>query len=535
MIYRRRESREGLGALGQLGVELLLKPGRSLTREETCLRFSNYVCLLLSLLAFCLYSYFDSRLLTVRSLDFWHCLSLGQVDQIYSLFPGDLNQYYTGGLLALVLRAVWNLPVWLLSQGLPAYADSALALLWGRGYQLFFFVWTLSLVRQLALLLGFKRLQRQRLLSLLLSGTWFFTSVFYFSSSDIIWIFFALLCFKYSLEGRVYQGAIFAALAIHHKPFFAAAYLLLLCCTERQVLRFLNRLLLCFFSPILERYLLSFWPSYREALVHNSFSPQIDFMKGFGLGLSGLNANLLLLLFLSIFLYALFAPRLDLQRQSQTFFFRLCLMAGSYLVFFDQPLYRYSMLLPWLYFLLVAEKRRFGELLAVDTGLGFAAIWLSVLKRQPSFDLVAFRNSLLLPLEQRGGGRYDFGFQVFGAWARPESLAFILLSTCTLLWLLYQAYLIFPKRGILYRSYVLLLRQLLTEGGEAEGQKPSSPELKYLCSHLRRSGLGLQTARPYHLRQDLRHWICRRHRFFLLLRPLVLCFWMAFSLYLYWA
>ena len=447
-----RNESGGKGA-ARRSLRYLFMPGGGDRLEERATCRSNRLILICMALGVLLYCYFDSRLLTVSAVNFWELIWEGLPRDFYAYQEANPLDFsiYTGGIVALLPRALWNFPNFILFHYFHLdYSEIYVCLIWGKLYQLLFFAWALAEVVRIAEMLNFREREIRRALYLFFGSIWIYANAFYGGVTESVWIALSLCSFRLLLVERRKASLVLAVLSSFAKPFFLPAYLLLLVSTERRWLRLISRSILLVAPLILERLLLVYgFSRYSELMKKSGVQERfLEDLRRFSLSFSGFSISFLLLITGGILLYALLTPRLDVKRDWEIVVFRMSLIYLTYFLLTSSGFYRPMMLFPWVCLLAAKRGKHYPTIVLVDMVLAVLGPLSFILRKEPLFDLIAFNRSFLLPNNpaQLSGKRLAWSFELFDFLGGEGSVSYFVMGTLIALGLLLVFVLLRPCR-----------------------------------------------------------------------------------------
>lgn len=478
---------------------------QSLDPERRIMKRLNRLAVLCSFLSLMLFSYFDSRLGTVSGVNFLEVLAEGRPFDFYAYreaHPLEVGSLYTGGILWLIPRAIWNLPSFIaLKLFSYNYAESSLLLFWGRLYLMPYFIWALTECLRIAKILGFDARSRERLVYLSLGSIWIYINLFYAAMPDFIWLAFGIAAYRFFLEGRTKGFVLLAAFSIDSKPMFLPLFVLILISKEKNILKLAGCFLAGMSVTLIDKGLISSaCYRYREIMAKsNVYGIAADGLKRFSIPLGDIYIPLLFIVAAVLYLWVYFTPALDPIKDWRRLMGRFLLIIVSFFLLTDIVFYRPVMIFPWLYFLMADNERRLNSNLILEALLGLSGPLLFILKKEPLFDLIAYRNSLLLPppyaIVQH---RHEWSFEFFAFMGEATSPPILLLKLFVLILMI----------ALLYLNVGCGCLSLSASGGASEA---------------------LASGGETNERGEKKRKIC------LLFRSLQIPLWLLFSLYIYFA
>ncbi|MDR1001886.1 MAG: hypothetical protein LBL82_01255 [Oscillospiraceae bacterium] len=344
----------------------------------------------MSLFYFVAFYYVDLLSLTVWSTNIWDVLFDGRLLDYYIYSAENhsgLVHYYVGvEWIALLPWAVWNFPMWIISKLAGVnIASSHLTLLWSKLFLVVMLCFVLYYVSKIALVITKSKTAATWAVFITAGSMFTYGAVYYAGQTDIFFVLLGLIGIYELLAHRNEKRfLLFFALSLIIKPFYLFILIPILLLFEKNLLKILLKIGLCFGGLMLAKLLMLPFPFYLESLY---LGPSIIELGKFllpSIPIFGSNSHLDASIFITLYLLVCIFCYLKKSSLEDEKFATWMLYVSSavlliFSIFVTSTFYRTMMLVPILSLVIASNPKRFKMNMMFTLVLTFCIPIISIL------------------------------------------------------------------------------------------------------------------------------------------------------------
>ena len=350
----------------------------------------------------------DLQSLTIWSTNVWDSIADGQFRSLYALTAQNLHHVHhahMGSELVSVLPwSVWNLPIWIVQRFFgKEILESPFMLAYSKLFLVFCSVIMLRCTKKIAFLLTGDKTKSIWAMFLTASSTYLYLSVCYSGQNDILMMTASVLAVYCLLRDKRRGFMLWSILAIAIKPFFLLAFLAVLVLTEKNFLRLIGKAILACSGMLVQKLLFMGAPGYAESMNSGPAKEMLEEMFPTNLETSFGKISFFAIALVLIYIYGYtrdFSRDAYKKPQSLAGKYAVYMIAAtytSYLMFSPFSFYRLAILTPYLYLVLVQNKKMRLYNALLDTAMQFSLLMRMVLRGSKMFRVDFVNRSLAQP------------------------------------------------------------------------------------------------------------------------------------------
>ena len=313
---------------------------------------------------FCTVMYVDMRSLTIWSTNVWDVTVDSNIRNLYEYTAQNthgLRHTYLGSELFSILPwSIWNFPIWCIQRfGGKDIADSAILLAYSKLFLVLLSMVTLHYTKKITYLITGDKTKTTWAVFLSASSVYLYMGVFYAGQNDIIMITASVIAVYKLLCKKQGMFLLWSAIAIAIKPFFLFAFLAVLLLIEKNILRLIGKAAIGAAGLVLQKLLFYGAPMYQESMSQGPSIEMLENMFSENLSTSFGPVSFLAIALVLIYFYC-YTRDFDVQRLGQSdkrlekyVIYMITVTYMAYLMFSPFTFYRLTVLIPFLYIVIV--------------------------------------------------------------------------------------------------------------------------------------------------------------------------------------
>ena len=320
----------------------------------------------------------DLQSLTIWSTNVWDSIADGQFRSLYALTAQNLHHVHHAH-MGSELQRFFGMEI----------MESPFMLAYSKLFLVFCSVIMLRCTKKIAFLLTGDKTKSIWAMFLTASSTYLYLSVCYSGQNDILMMTASVLAVYCLLRDKRRGFMLWSILAIAIKPFFLLAFLAVLVLTEKNFLRLIGKAILACSGMLVQKLLFMGAPGYAESMNSGPAKEMLEEMFPTNLETS----------FGKI---SFFAISRDAYKKPQSLagkyaVYMIAATYTSYLMFSPFSFYRLAILTPYLYLVLVQNKKMRLYNALLDTAMQFSLLMRMVLRGSKMFRVDFVNRSLAQP------------------------------------------------------------------------------------------------------------------------------------------
>ena len=355
----------------------------------------------------------DLQSLTIWSTNVWDVIADGRPRELYAYtienVYGVHHDYMGSELMSVLPWSIWNLPIWILQRffGKPII-DSAVMLAYSKLFLVLIEVVMLIYAKKIAEHVTGDKNKAVWAVFLSAGSTYLYLSVCYQGQNDILMMCASVLAINALLKNKEKAFVGWSALAIAIKPFFVLPFLAVLMLYEKRVLRILGKTLAAVSGLIAQKLLFMGAPGYSESMNSGPAKQMLEdmFPKNLYTSFGDVSFFAIALVLIYFYCYTRGFKRSDLKDKRMLLpkyiVYIITVVYTAYLMFSPFSFYRLATLTPFLYIVLVQNRKMYLYNSIFDIAMQLGLLMKLVLRGSTMFQ-IRFVNKALV---QRFFGYY---------------------------------------------------------------------------------------------------------------------------------
>lgn len=336
-------------------------------------------------------STWDAQSLTQWSVNVWHALFNGNFRGLYAYTAENIyhvhHAHMGSELLSVLPWSVWNLPLFIIQRVTGNdIVGSATMLAYSKLFLVLLSVVTLIYTKKIAFFITGDKNKSVWAMLLTASSVYLYISVCYSGQNDILMITASVIAVYSLIRGKQTAFFVWSALAIAIKPFFVLPYIAVVLLCEKRLLPIIGKVLLGFVGFLAQKLLFMGAPGYSESMSSGPSKEMLEkmFPANFNTALGG--TSLFAVALVLIFFYAYTR---DFSRESfkdkpvltaKYIVYLITITYAAYVLLSPFSFYRIGILVPYLYLVLVQNKKMYFYNTVFDTVMQAALLMKMVLR-----------------------------------------------------------------------------------------------------------------------------------------------------------
>lgn len=367
--------------------------------------FEWILAAVVGLFVFTTSTYYDLPSLTIWSTNIWDVTLDSNIYNLYEYTAQNIygapHRYLGSEIMSVLPWSIWNLPIWALQRFAGILIlENPFCLAWSKLFLVFLTVIMLIYTHKIAMLLTRDEVRSKIATFLTGSSLFLYFAVCYAGQNDILMIVPSLIGIYYLLKGKNVAFYAFSALAISIKPFYAIAFITVVLLTEKNFIRIFAKALIGASGFLLEKLIFSNAPMYQESMSKGPTSRIMNVMFPTNIKTSFGPISFFAVAFFLICFYA-YTRKFDLKKDEKSrllymryVIYTVALTYFSYIMFSAFSYYRIILLLPFLYLVIIQNKKVYMYNMLLDLAMNVGLIMHMILRGSQVFKLKTVNDSI---------------------------------------------------------------------------------------------------------------------------------------------
>lgn len=355
----------------------------------------------------------DLQSLTVWSTNVWDVIADGRPREFYAYTMENVtnvhHNYMGSEIMSVLPWSIWNLPIWIMQRffGKPI-VDSAVMLAYSKLFLVLVEVIMLIYTKKIAEHITGDKNKAVWAVFLSASSTYLYLSVAYQGQNDIFMMCASVLAVNALLKNKEKAFIGWSVLAIAIKPFFVLPFLAVLMLYEKRVLRILGKTVVAVLGLVAQKLIFFGAPGYSESMNSGPAKQMLEdmFPKNLYTSFGDISFFAIALVLIYFYCYTRNFGKSDLLDKRKLLpkyiVYIITVVYTSYLMFSPFSFYRLATLTPFLYIVLVQNRKMYLYNSIFDIAMQFTLLMKLVLRDSKLFQ-IRFVNKALI---QRFFGYY---------------------------------------------------------------------------------------------------------------------------------
>ena len=336
------------------------------------------------------FNYIDLKSLTIWSTNLWDVLYDGRFFDYYAFSAENIhnisNQYVGCDITAFLPWAVWNFPIWLVQRfGGLEIVKTPWMLAWSKLFLVGVLAAVLYYTYKICMMLTDNRNKSMWAVFLSASSAFVYINIFYAGQNDLLSVFFSVVAIYKLMQNKQWIFLLFSALAISVKPFFLFPLIAVILLYEKSIPKAVLKTASTLSVLLASKLLFLGAPMYKESLQNgpinnmllNIFSSKI--VVGFG------SISFFAMALVVVYFFCFTRKCLDDHTRNKYCIYAVMVTYMLYFMLSFDSFYRPMLLVPFLYIMIVQNKRLFQYNILLETFMSFFLTLHMALRGSPIF------------------------------------------------------------------------------------------------------------------------------------------------------
>lgn len=329
-----------------------------------------------------LYAYEDFKTLTIWSTTFLDCLADGKLYDYYAVVHENIyglyHEYCGYNYLAVILWAIWNIPIWIMQRFFGILIlEHPLMLLWSHLFLLVLLGVTIYFANKIVRMFVNDSTVTAWNTYMIITYPFIFIGVILAGQTDIIAVTITVVAVYFLLKDRQWIFILLMCVSIALKPFFIFAYIALILLTEKNLIKIVLKLASGLVLMLLFNIIYSNAPLYKESMDAGTGSAIIENTVH-----SGIPANITYtapFVIMGLVIIYFFAYCINYNKSKNKKYYVIYLIVASmftYFCFSNYEFYRLIYMAPFLMILVAINRKVYRLNVILETIFSVVGVFL---------------------------------------------------------------------------------------------------------------------------------------------------------------